>query len=199
MDVIKIANQLREEANVLLNKDLLWHPFASTGIIHVAGSTYLDLLVYPDLDIYYETHCPEKIIDIFSDAARNLIRSDAVKSIELEKEMHNRYPKQVPKGIFLQYRIDNGVRLWKVDIWAIEDRQMLLETMQEAKKFKTAMTPEQRNTILLAKHRLAAPFGRTPVGSSYLIYKAVLDEGLNDIDEIIAYIKKHGGNVDRLK
>ena len=61
------------------------------------------------------------------------------------------------------------------------------------------MTPQQRKTISLAKHKLAAPFGRTPVGSSYLVYKAVLEEGLNDIEEILAYIRKQGGNVDRLK
>jgi len=199
MDVLKIADQLRQEADALLNNDLLWQPFSSTGIIHLAGSTYLDLLVFPDLDVYYETKNPDHLISTFADATRNLIRCEDVTSIECEKDMHKRYPKQVPKGIFLQYRFNNGMRLWKVDIWAVEDKRVLIEKMQESKKFKETMTPQQRKTILLSKHKLAAPFGRTPVGSSYLVYKAVLEEGLNDIEEILAYIRKHGGNVDRLK
>ena len=62
MDVLKIADQLRQEADALLNNDLLWQPFSSTGIIHLAGSTYLDLLVFPDLDVYYETKNPDHLI-----------------------------------------------------------------------------------------------------------------------------------------
>ncbi len=49
MDVIEIADQLRREAHALINNDALWKPFTSKGTIHIAGSTFLDLLVFPDL------------------------------------------------------------------------------------------------------------------------------------------------------
>ena len=87
MDVLKIADQLRQEAHASLSNDLLWQPFSSTGIIHLAGSTYLDLLVFPDLDVYYETKNPDHLISTFADAARNLIRCEDVTSIECEKKI----------------------------------------------------------------------------------------------------------------
>ena len=196
--IIEIANELQQEANALLNNKSLWIPFISNGNIYVTGSTYLDLLVFPDLDIYYDINDSAKVIDIFSDAAKYIIGRDDVTSLEIEKELYKRYS-QSPKGIVFQYRINNVKRLWKVDIWAIADKKVLEEKIQELKKFKENMTEKQRNLILLAKHELAKPFGRTPVGSSYLVYKAVLEEELNDTNQIIAYIRNQGGNVDQLK
>ena len=199
MDVMQLANVLKKEANDLLKNELLWKSFEKKGKIYVAGSTYLNLLAFPDLDVYFEAKDAKSILTVFADAAKSLIVLDQVKSIELEKDLHQRYPKQVPEGLFLQYRIDNGYRLWKVDIWAVADKSILDSKMQESARFKEKMTLEQKELILQAKHQLMAPFGRTPVGSSYLVYVAVLEKGLNTVDEIIDYIRAQGGNVDKLK
>lgn len=196
----EITNKLQKEAKDLLNNKSLWSPFISSGKIHVTGSAYLDLLVYPDLDVYYEIFDPKiNIIDIFAEAARYFIGMKEVSSLKLEKELNKKYPNKVPEGIFFQYKINNGKHLWKVDIWAIADRKVLEKKMKELKNFKEKMNEDQRKLILLTKHQLAKPFGRTPVFSSYLVYKAVLEEGINDVDQIIAYIRNQGGNVDRLK
>jgi len=196
--VEKIAGELQKEAKDLLNNKSLWKPFTPHGTIHVVGSTYLDLLVFPDLDVYYEISDSSNVIDVFSEAARYIIGMDNVTSLEIEKELYKRYP-GVPEGIVFQYRINNGKRLWKVDIWAIADKKVFEEKIQESKKFKVQITKKKRKLILLAKHELSKPFGRTPVGSSYLVYKAVLEEGLSSVDQIITYIRNQGGNVDRLK
>ena len=194
------ANELQKEARDLLNNKSLWSPFTSNGKIHLTGSTYLDLLVFPDLDVYYEVYDPKiNIIEIFAEASRYLIGMKEVKSLKLEKELNKRYPNKVPKGIFFQYKFNNGKRLWKVDIWAIDDKKVFEEKIQESKDFKDKITQEKRKLILLAKNELAKPFGRTPVGSSYLVYKAVLEKGLTTIDQIFSYIRNQGGNVDRIK
>ncbi len=198
-DVIELADQLQKEAKILLNEKQLWHTFLQNGKIHIAGSTYLDLLVFPDLDVYFETTDTINILNIFSDTARNLIIIDKVRSIEFEKDLYKRYPKQVPEGLFLQYRIDNGSRLWKIDIWAIKNKNILNTKMKESADFKNRMTPDQRKLILQAKYKLMFPFGRTPIGSSYLVYRAVLEKGLNTVDKILSFIKEQGGNIDTLK
>ncbi len=196
----EVANELQKEAKDLLDIKSLWSSFISNGKIHVTGSTYLNLLVFPDLDVYYEIFDPKiNVIEIFAEAARHFIGMKEVTSFQLEKELNKRYPNKVPEGIFFQYRFNNGKRLWKVDIWAIADRKVLENKMLELKKFKEQMTEEQRKLILFTKHKLAKPFGRSPAFSSYLVYKAVLEKGINDVDQIIAYIRNQGGNVDKLK
>lgn len=199
MDVIQLANELQIEAKSLLKDEALWHSFVKKGTIHVVGSTYLDLLVFPDLDVYFEAKDERHALAVFVAVAKELMVRDAVKSIKFEKDLHQRYPKQMPEGLFFQYRIDNGNRLWKVDIWAVADKAVVENKMQESASFKERMTREQRELILQAKHRLMAPFGRTPVGSSYLVYLAVLEQGLETVDAIITYIRSQGGNVDMLK
>lgn len=199
MDIMQLANTLKKEARDLLKNEDLWQSFAKNGKIHVAGSTYLDLLVFPDLDVYFEVKDVKSILGTFADAAKNLIVMDQVRTIEFEKDLHQRYPKQVPEGFFLQYRIDNGHRLWKVDIWSVADKNILDNKMQESARFKEQMTPEQRKLILQAKHQLMAPFGRTPMGSSYLVYVAVVEKGLSTVEAIIDYVRSQGGNVDKLK
>ena len=194
----KIANTLQQEAQDLLHNKGLWQTLLSKGNIHVTGSSYLDLLVFPDLDVYFEAQNSNDVIDVFADTAKSFIKNKDVTSVELEKELYKRYT-QVPKGIVLQCRFNNGHRLWKIDIWAIEDPQVLTKNMQEMQAFKNQLTSKQREIILEAKHTLAKPFGRTPVGSSYLVYKAVLEEGINDVGQIITWIRNQGGNVDKLK
>jgi hypothetical protein len=198
-DVLQLSAQLQKEACSLLKNKALWQAFTKKGKIHSAGSTYLDLLIFPDLDIYFETIETSNILKIFAQAVKNLIVMNEVTSIEFEKELHIRYPKRVPEGLFLQYRINNGNRLWKVDIWAVKDQNILNEKLKESAGFKARMTPDQRKLILEAKYKLMLPFGRTPMGSSYLVYKAVLEKGLITVDEIIAYVRDQGGNVDKLK
>jgi hypothetical protein len=196
MDIVEIASLLQKEAQNLLSTEILWNSLLSCGNVHLAGSTYLDLLIFPDLDVYYEP-TNENVIPLFARVASELINIKDVMSIELEKEMYKRY--KVPKGVCLQYRFNNGEHLWKVDIWALEDKNILLEKMEETKLFKNKLTEKKRALILQTKHKLAAPFGRTPIGSSYLVYKAVLEENLDSVESIIAYIRQKGGNVDKLK
>ena len=100
-NVIQLADQLQDEASILLENSALWRSFADHGKIHVAGSTYLDLLIFPDLDVYFEVMDVVNILDVFSDAARELIGMDEVTSIEFEKDLHKRCPEQVPEGILV--------------------------------------------------------------------------------------------------
>lgn len=196
----KIADELQKEAKDLLDNKSLWSPFISNGKIHVTGSAYLDLLVFPDLDVYFEIFDPKlNVIEIFAEAAKHLINMNEVSRLDITKDTQYKYSDQVPEGIFFQYRFNNKKHVWKIDIWLFADKKVMNEKLLESQKFKEKITKDQRKLILLTKHKLAKPFGRTPCFSSYLVYKAVLEEGFNDVDQIIDYIRNQGGNVDRLK
>ena len=199
VDVIQISDQLQAEANELLNSPSLWSPFSTSGTIRVSGSAYLGVLIFPDLDVYFEEAegCP--ILEVFSNAAKQFITNEQITSLEFEKNMHKRYPKDVPEGLFLQYWIHNGLRLWKVDIWCVKDKGILRKKLKETTDLKARIGPKQRELILAAKYKLMLPFGRTPVGSSYLVYQAALKQRLDSVEEIISYVRARGGNVDKLK
>lgn len=199
MNVLKLSAQLQKEAQELFNDKALWLPFTNHGKVYMAGSAYLDLLVFPDLDVYFETAKESEDLTVFSKAIEALILQERVTNVELEKDLHIRLPDQVPEGLFFQYRIHHGKHHWKVDVWALKDKHLLTEKMEESAQFKSQMTAEERRLILEVKYRLMEPFGRTPVGSSYLVYLAVLKENLRSVDEVIAYLRDQGGNVDRLK
>ena len=196
-DILKKADELQKEANSIINDKKLWQPLLDHGKIIVGGSTFLDLLVFPDLDVYFEiNHNP---IDVLAQAAKHFIKQKNIPKMDLQKDLHEKYLGQVPEGIFLQFRLNNGQRIWKVDIWSINDPKVVSDKMKEVQHFKDIMTPKQRELILQVKTKLAAPFGRTPVFSSYNVYKAVLEEGVNDAEAVIDNLKAKGCNVDKIK
>lgn len=196
-DIFKTAFMLQEEAQAIIDDKKLWKPLLDNGKIIVGGSTFLDLLVFPDLDVYFETG--DDVTNIFAEMARHFVRRNDIPRIDLQKDIHEKYPGQVPEGIFLQCRFNNGRRIWKIDIWAVKDPEIVTNKMKEAKHFKDIMTSKQRELILQVKTKLAAPFGRTPCFSSYNVYKAVLEEGLQDIDSVISCLRTKGCNVDKIK
>lgn len=196
-DVIKTAEELQKEAQAIIANQELWQPLLSNGKIIVGGSTFLNLLVYPDLDIYFETDSDP--IAILAEAASHFIKQPNIPVMDLQKNLHEKYPGKVPEGIFLQCRLNNGKRIWKIDIWVVKNPQVVADKMQEAQHFKDIMTSKQSELILQVKTRLAAPFGRTPCFCSYNVYKAVLEEGLNDADAVIASLRAKGCNIDKLK
>lgn len=199
MDILNISDDLKREALEILSNQELWTPFLSRGKIHLTGSSFLDVLVYPDLDLYFEANDSSEVLPAFAEAAQRNVHMEAVRTIEFQKDLHLRYPALCPVGTFMQLRYDNGNQLWKIDIWAMKSPAKLKKKLDESSHFKKLMTPEKREIILSVKHRLAAPFGRTPVGSSYLVYVAVLKKGLTDLNEIMEYIRSQGGNIDKLK
>ncbi len=198
MDILKISDELKKEALEILSNQELWAPFLSRGKIHLTGSTFLDVLVYPDLDLYFEANDPKEVLPALAEAAHLHIQIEAVRTVEIEKDLHLRYP-TMPLGTCYQLRFDNGKQLWKIDLWVLQNASDLKKNLETSSHFKKLITPEKREIILRVKHRLAAPFGRTPVGSSYLVYVAILEKGLNTVDGIIDYIRSQGGNVDKLK
>jgi hypothetical protein len=184
-DLLKRARQLHREAGDLMRllkvKDVL-QPF---GEVVPTGSYYLDLMVYPDLDLYVpKTAIP----DIFA-ASGKMANTDMVIRVSFENELHP----GLEGGLFINFRVNIGGwgRPWKVDIWWLEP-VMITKKMEIMVHFRKILTPELRLSILKYKNSIMTKDRRTPMYSGYYIYKAFLDEGLSDPEHVTQYLLSKG-------
>jgi hypothetical protein len=184
-DLLERAHQLHREAGDLMQflkiKDVL-QPF---GEVVPTGSYYLDLMIYPDLDLYV----PKTTIPHIFETAGKMANSDKVIRVSFENELHP----GLEGGLFLNFRVATGDwgRPWKVDIWWLEPA-MITQKMEIMLHFKEKLTPDLRLSILRYKNSLMTKDRRTPMYSGYYIYKAFLDEGLSDPFEVTRYISSKG-------
>lgn len=165
------------------------------GSVCYAGSYYLNLMAWPDLDIYLPLDPSMEYLTRFIDLGPRL--ASVCQLISLHFKDHVRYPtEQLPHGLYWGIRVEQNVRLrWKLDIWALQPN-IIKAHQNELNRLKNKLTPELRALILELKQALLTPEGRTPILSGYPIYCAVLDHGIYSIDEVKEYLKNQGVSVD---
>lgn len=184
-DLLERARQLHREAGDLMQflkiKDVL-QPF---GDIIPTGSYYLNLMVYPDLDLYV----PKTSIPEIFEAAGKMANKDKVIRVSFENELHP----GLEGGLYLNFRVAMGDwgRPWKLDIWWLEPA-MITQKMEIMVHFRKILTPELRLSILKYKNSIMTQDRRTPMYSGYYIYKAFLDEGLSDPEDVTQYLISKG-------
>lgn len=189
MDVLERASRLHHEAGDLLQTTPLGQALSQLGEITFTGSFFLDLMVYPDLDLYLPTVPVERIFTV----ATRVAEDSRLVRLSYENEPHP----GMEGGLYLNVRfaIGDWGRPWKVDIWWLEP-EMILEKMEPMLRFQKMLTPELRQAILEYKFSLLNEIGRTPQYSGYYIYKAFLDEGLRDPEDVTRYLVSKGIQVD---
>jgi hypothetical protein len=186
------AENLRTEADFLLKNKKIFKPFVENGLLHVTGSYALDVLVWRDLDLYFEPNNPKGVYEIFAESLKLLTLDTTVTRIKLEKALYKKYA-HVPKGIYLGIKVQfDENHLWKIDIWALDHKKVQNNLLREIASFKDKMTAEKRNLILRTKHALMGERERTPSFSSYFVYKAILEKNMENVDQIKTYIRSQG-------
>ena len=186
---IERSSLLRREADFILKETGLLAILSRRGKVTFTGSYFLDVMVYPDVDLWMPKVSQEEIFHM----AAEIAASPLVWQVVFEKSKDP----NLPGGLYLKARVDYGdwSRPWKIDIWSIE--QALLEKkMDEMEHFQRKLTPELRQQIILYKDSLLTSEGRTPMYSGYFIYKAFLDEGLSDPQEVTQYLVDQGIQVE---
>ena len=186
------AAKLRQEANIVLGLVRLYDILRLYGKVFPTGSFFLDVMAYPDIDLYLTKVNLEQLFHI----GAKLARCDLVTQVVFEKTDD---PVNLPNGLYLKLRMNYGDwgRPWKIDIWSL-DEKVIMDKMTEMRHFQSRMTPEQREQIIDYKLSVMTTQKRTPVYSGYYVYRAFLDEGLTDSDGVTQYLISHGINLEGL-
>ncbi|MFW9821524.1 MAG: hypothetical protein ACFFE4_01225 [Candidatus Thorarchaeota archaeon] len=185
MNPIERSKIIKKEADeVLKNINLVEH-CEKIGKVTYTGSYFLDLMMYPDIDLYL----PESNINDIFNLAKDFAQYEVVEKIKFRKGI----PGPLRNALYLSPRVEVGSwgRAWKIDIWAVNGR-VINEKLDELIKLKNSLTTETRKLILEYKYSVLNDEGRTPMFSGIFIYRAILNEGMTDYNEITNYLKKNG-------
>jgi len=184
------SRSLRAEADKVLELVRLREYCSEIGELIPTGSYFLDLLMYPDIDLYLPPAPAEAVMQV----GMKLVGHDCVRKINFERKSTG----ELTGGIYLKPYIEyeNWGRPWKIDIWSfplgiIEEKQAELVRLQER------MTPEHRRRILGYKFSVLTDEGRTPMFSGIHICRAIVDEGMEDFGLITGYLREHGIKVQQ--
>ena len=193
MDAHEIADKLRAEADDILHGERgVDRILRSYGKVHYTGSYALDLMAWPDIDITMVLDGDPYSFDTFFKMGRELAQVEGVDKIEywnsMNWDVHN-----LPRGLYWGVRMNSGTWAvpWKIDVWATNETEFRMN-QELMKRLSAEMTPEARGLIVEVKHSVITPEGRTPQGSGYYIYEAVLFKGLRTPREIREYVRQHG-------
>ena len=154
------------------------------GRVVPTGSYYLDVMIYPDIDLYISKVSIEELFAIGGAAA-----CEMVYQVVFERSR----TAELPGGLYLKPRLEYGEwgRPWKIDIWSLQDR-VIDEKMAEMLRFKQAMTAEVKEQIVRYKYSILTESQRTPMYSGYYVCRAFIDEGLTDFEAVRQYLVQHG-------
>ena len=182
MDPAARSTKLKQEADALLQEIGLAKLCRDIGNLTPTGSYYLDVMIYPDIDLYLPPTTPRQLFQIAGHLAENY-------PVERLNYL-NGGPGELKNGLYIKpvIAIGNWERPWKIDIWSV-DQSIIVKKSGEMRSFKERMTPEQRELIIQYKFSILTPEHRTPIFSGYYIYQAVIDHGMTAPEEITEYLK----------
>ena len=182
------SRALREEADTVLDRIGLRDLCAPIGDLLPTGSYFMDLMMYPDIDLYLPPAAPERLLGV----ATELSKLECVRKINFMKGG----PAELKDGLYLKPVVAHGnwERPWKIDIWSLHP-SVAAAKQKELEDLKTRMTARHHEVILDTKLRLLTDKGRTPMFSGIYIYKAVIDDGLERLEDVSARLRANGINV----
>jgi hypothetical protein len=184
-----LNKSIKQEAGTILNEAGLLAILNEFGTVHISGSYALDLMTWRDLDIYVET---EKITlaDFF------LLGGDIAGALQPAK-MNFRNERiaatpGLPSGLYWGvYLGDERKGAWKIDIWAVGGNECK-RLLDHCAAIKRKLTPESAQQILAIKSQCWQDPSYRKSYSSGDIYRAVLENGVKDIEQLKKYLRTKG-------
>jgi hypothetical protein len=112
-----------------------------------------------------------------------------VYEVVFARSMHTR----LPGGLYLKPRIRYGDwgRPWKIDVWFVDD-WIIDRDLAELGRLKAGMTGRMREHIVRYKASILTSAKRTPMYSGHFVYKAFVDEGLSEYEDVTRYLVENG-------
>ena len=178
------SRALRDEADQILKMIELRKHCAPIGDVLLTGSYFMDVMMYPDIDLYL----PPTSSDVLLSVAAKIADHECVKKLNFKKGG----VEELEEGLYLKPYVDYGNwgRPWKVDMWCLP-RGIAEKKHAELVELETRMTATQRERILNYKFQALTQEGRTPMFSGIYIYRAVIELGYEDSDDITMYLREN--------
>ena len=180
---------LRAEARDLLDNRGLRKLIEEYASLHIMGSYTLELMVWRDLDLAMDA--PSITISEFFELGNRIaLLLNPWKMFFTDNRTHDggRYPKGLYWGIRLG-DIERGA--WKIDLWAFNSQDCAAK-VQERDALKSRLTEQNRVPILEIKSKIWNDPRYRDTVTSQDVYDAVLDYGIQTVDEFWEYIEKRG-------
>lgn len=177
-ELAHLANSLRNDADLVLDRQGLRQILEQYGKVHVSGSYALELMVWRDLDIYLEV--PDISEGQFFQLGGEIATRLRPVKMNFRNERLNQTP-NLPQGLYWGIYLGNDRdSTWKIDIWAVTPAQCR-ELIAFSDALKSRLTSSTKDSILHLKSRLWRDPRYRKSFTALDIYRAVLDGGTTDV------------------
>jgi hypothetical protein len=149
MDLIKLSNSIRKDADLLLKKTDLIKKLSKYGELSISGSYDLDLMMDGDIDIFIinKRIDKKKSLEVLND----LIIQDDFNGY-LYFDWTQRKHVGFPKGYYIGLKTKFKERKWKVDIWLVNEKFKPAEKLMNFVKLN--LSKEKKKIILSLKYKV---------------------------------------------
>ena len=191
-EIVKHSRLLRHKASELLDKEGLLSMLNAFGTTQVIGSYTLDTMTWPDIDI--SMNLPdEQNVERFFELGKRIATKFQITKMSYSNHFIRNFP-GYDHGLYWGIQLRYAEREWKVDLWGYGDTDYQ-KHIAEFDALHQRLQQADRTAILRIKHVICQhPDYRGNVYNSMAIYRAVLEDKVESVDEFKAWLEKPHAN-----
>ena len=185
-DLIFLNEQIRQEADDILDARGLRKILTDYGIVHLTGSYSLGLMTWRDLDIYLENDdlSETRFFDLGNRV--NSLLNPVKMSFRNERIAKT---KGLPTGLYWGiYLGDERKGAWKIDLWALDNEECKTR-LNFCNDLAAEISADARIKILEIKSQCWTDPHYRKFYTSNDIYTAVLDNQAHDLESFKIYLQ----------
>ena len=188
-EIARHSRLLHQEASELLDQEGLLPMLKSFGTTSVIGSYTLDTMTWPDIDI--SMNLPkERNIELFLELGKRIATKFEITKMSYSNHFIRNFP-GFDHGLYWGIQLRYAGREWKIDLWGYDDTDYQTH-IAEFDALHRQLQQVDRAAILRIKHVICQhPDYRGNVYNSMAIYRAVLEDKVESVDEFKAWVEKH--------
>ncbi|MFJ7646818.1 hypothetical protein ACIQ1H_04665 [Lysinibacillus sp. NPDC097279] len=184
MNSLERANKRKTRAMKILDELQLIQKWSTVGDCYLVGATAYNLIVSPDIDM--ETFSEELNPDKIMKELASLINNKNVLELKFKNYMESDF-----QGFYFKIIYLDNQEEWNIDMWLFSNERQGALSKDLVPLMKKALSNTTRQAILEIKEALLQ---ENLIYSSIYIYQAVLDYGVSNVTDFLAWTKNHNTN-----
>ncbi len=178
------ANKRKTRAMQILDELQLIQKWSTVGDCYLVGATAYNLIVSPDIDM--ETFSEELNPDKIMKELASLINNKNVLELKFKNYLDSDF-----QGFYFKIIYLDNQEEWNIDMWLFSNERQGALSKDLVPLMKKALSDTTRQAILEIKEALLQ---ENLIYSSVYIYQAVLDYGVSNVTDFLAWTKNHNTN-----